>query len=578
MKKQFFLLPILGAIMASCSSDNLTTDNDVFPENYVNSYLSVSVIGANATGMRADSEYEMGDGTYQDGTEDENYVDNVRFFFFYEDGTAAMVRKEPDGKYYSYMDISKPEVGDNNHNETIEKIVETTLRLNIPEGYRNPNMVLTVINPTPNIKALPNPTLADLKEQIRNYKMEGTTELTKKNFVMSNSVYANSSQEVFDAQILTPDNFQTSDDAAKNHPVNIYVERVLARVDFSLENLGNEKITLNDGTVIYKLKVPDGSATDQYYVNGDETTVSKYEDIYVKFLGWNVTSTPKKSRLIKEINGAWTNQSLFGTGTPFLWTTTDYHRSFWALNPDLTSDSNYDFISFDKALTSPQTLYLQENANKYSANKTAAAPDSATKVFIAAQLVDENGEALNLVKWLNGFYTVDGAKNTMANTLDIYKEDGATGYKKIEPSDLKFDHAKDASHGYYATAVVTDNTKTWYEKTIDNETGDTKYQKIENVNSYIYTKLGYALLWETGKTYYFFDIRHLGEEGSVAYNGIVRNHIYKTSITSIAGLGTPVYEPDEDIYPEIPEKESIISAKVNILSWRIVTHTYDLVW
>lgn len=576
MKKQFFLLPLLGAIMASCSSENLTTNNDEFPENYVNSYLSVSVIGANATGMRAD-EYKEGDGTYQDGTEDENYVDNVRFFFFYEDGEAAMVRKETDNKYYSYMDIKYPdyEVGGNNQSGTIEKIVETTLRLTIPEGYRNPNMVLTVINPTPDIKALPNPTLAKLKEQIRNYKMEGTTELTKQNFVMSNSVYANSEGKVFDAQILSPENFQTSDDAAKNHPVNIYVERVLARVDFSLENLENEKKTLTDGTVIYKLKVPDGDGNDQYYVNGDETTVSKYEDIYVKFLGWNVTSTPKKSRLIKEINGAWTNQDLFGNA--LLWTTTDYHRSFWALNPDFTSDSNYDFISFNEALTSPQTLYLQENANKYSANKTAAAPDSATKVFIAAQLVDEDGNALNLVKWLNGFYTVNGAKNTMANTLDIYKKDGAE-YKSIEPSDLELEHAKDAAHGYYATAVVTDNTITWYEKTINNETGEAEYQPIENVNSYIYIKLGYALLWETGETYYYFEIHHLGEENYAAYNGIVRNHIYKTYITSVAGLGTPVYDPKEDINPERPDKESIISAKVNILSWRIVTHDYELVW
>lgn len=604
MKTRLFLLSLLGVIMVGCSSEGPVKSNDDLPEGYTKSYLSISVIGASSAGTRASGEEykdEENNEMYEDGTDEENKINEVRFFFFEENDEAAMIRKESTG-YFSWIDMQISSGDQPNHDETVEKIVETTFRLNIPEGRKNPGKVLVVINPTADIRALQNPSLGTLKQTIRNFKKDDTEELTKNNFVMSNTVYADDEGNVYDAEILTADNFQTSDKAAKEHPVQIYVERVLARVDFSLEDLGNEAKTLEDGTNIYnifKLRVPDGDEKDRYYINGDDEEGSDYKDIYVKFLGWNITGTPTKSRLIKAVNGAWTDIGLFGNASS-RWTTTDYHRSFWALNPDLnetptladyTSNPNYEFVSFNNVSLSVPSgkTYLQENANKYSAEKTAAAPGLATKVFIAAQLVDENGKYLNLVKWLNGYYTVKGAKIAMANALDIYKykqgTDNVFSYVKIEPSDLNFDKAESEEHGYYAKATV-DTETTWYKQVVNETTGAIEYKKINevesvDVNSYIYTKLGYALVWNTkGYTYYYFDIRHLGDNGSVGYNGIVRNHIYRTSVTSIAGLGTPVYDPDEtqDIYPEVPEKECIISAKVNILSWRVVASSYDLVW
>lgn len=98
-------------------------------------------------------------------------------------------------------------------------------------------------------------------------------------------------------------------------------------------------------------------------------------------------------------------------------------------------------------------------------------------------------------------------------------------------------------------------------------------------------------------TYYFLDIRHLAspeiegltpdKEGyKVAdaakvpgFYGVVRNHVYKTTINSVFGLGTPVYDPDEVIIPQIPKDEEVyLAAEINILSWRIVDHGYDLNW
>lgn len=572
-----------------CSSDDTIAGVETLPESYTNSYLSVSVIGANAAGTRV--EYTQGDGEYEDGTDIENHINKVRFFFFDEKGNAAEVKKETTGYYVSYIDVMNNESNGYNQNETVEKIIETTLRLNIPDGHDNPKKVLAVINPTSDIEGLGNAPLDELKKQVRDFKTYNeTVELTNNNFVMSNSVYANeTSDKVFGAETLEDRNFQTTDDAAKANPVKIYVERVLARLDFSLalseSKDGNPAKTLEDGTIIYKLKTPEGNDGEQYKINDENN--SNDENVYVKFINWDITGTPVKSRLIKEINADWTTSDLFGAASELLWTTTDYHRSFWALNPDLeekpndaTSNTNYKFVSFEEAsldMPNPPSIvstYLQENANAYSSDMTAAAPDYATKVIITAQLVDEDGNAKKLAKWLNNYYTLGGVRKAMANLLeDLYMEDGNGGYTKVRPDDLTLGQATiEGAKSYYAQATV-DDKKAWYEKD-----GDT-YTQIEDVNNkYIYTKLGYALVWEKGYTYYFFDIHHLGSAGSPAYNGIVRNHIYKTSIKSVAGLGTPVYNPEEKIYPEIPGKESIISANVNILSWRVVSSSYDLTW
>ena len=76
-----------------------------------------------------------------------------------------------------------------------------------------------------------------------------------------------------------------------------------------------------------------------------------------------------------------------------------------------------------------------------------------------------------------------------------------------------------------------------------------------------------------------FIIKEANQTNETATKGIVRNHIYKTTVTKIAGLGTPVYDPDQVIYPEKPEdNDHYIAAEIDILSWRIVENNYELKW
>ena len=58
----------------------------------------------------------------------------------------------------------------------------------------------------------------------------------------------------------------------------------------------------------------------------------------------------------------------------------------------------------------------------------------------------------------------------------------------------------------------------------------------------------------------------------MAKYGVVRNHVYKVNISDIVGMGTPVYDPDNDeITPIVPSDEkSYLAAQINVLAWKVV--------
>lgn len=635
MKKSFLLLPLLGLLLAGCSNDSITLDEGLNAGGVARNYLSISMVSAHSAGTRVGEEDPQGD--YETGKSNENDVKSVRFFFFDAKGNAASARKKNGTEgYYSFIDWY-PSAGDilaGDKAETVEKILNATLGINVPDGESKPERVLAILNPTSQILKLGldkdgtegtspvGPSLDDLREVCSDFKTGLSGGNKDEYFVMSNSVYWGEYEEGEDTKTaiiyatqLTDDNYGDDIEEAINNPVTIFVERVLARLDLSIDITNTDK----DGKELENVNLTDdnGESVTLYpvwtgKVNDNEST------IYVKLLGWNITGTPVKSRLVKEISDKWTNDVLFGN-KQMNWNTADYHRSFWALNPDLKfpefvnppSESDYQFGNFGKntggvesnyypaqALSIPQpnekeTTYLQENANAYSVNATAAAPEYPTKVIIAAQLVDETGEPCELAEWAYKKYTLTSLKTKLANeVLNLYKKT-TNGAKKIEPDDLEFKTATELyrtedsgdAERYYVYAVLTEEAakNAW---TLGDEQ-DAQVLNAAEVNQYIRNTVNHALVWKEGYTYYYFDIRHLGdaleEEGeqipTPGYYGVVRNHIYDSKITSITGLGTPVYNPTEVIYPEKTTTDaSIVSATVKILQWRVVSQEYDLKW
>ena len=90
--------------------------------------------------------------------------------------------------------------------------------------------------------------------------------------------------------------------------------------------------------------------------------------------------------------------------------------------------------------------------------------------------------------------------------------------------------------------------------------------------------------YEEGLMYYAIPIEHFGKakDGATPPQlldgnyGVVRNNLYKVEINKINTLGHGIDDPDEPIVPGDRKKPLYIAAKINILSWQIVSQRADL--
>ena len=551
--RTLFLSMVAGLAFVGCSSEEDITSGTDNGNNGEPQFLTVSV---NATSILTRATTLEGD--YEEGESNENTVSKVRFYFFDADGNAAQVKGESGGTYY---DVENP-TGTEEDMPNVEKILTATLVIQTPAKDEVPTSIVAVVNPKSDLGAVEN--ISKLNEEIADHS---NTTL----FIMSSSVYANGTTKM--EAVNVAGHLYSTAEAAKADPVIIHVERVLAKARLTVGLTANE-------SGVYKTSA-DGSL--KY---GDE-------EIYVKFLGWNVTATARTSRLMKEINPSWSADLFSST---LLWNTADYYRSFWAVNP---GTMNYNYGAFNteddaaNAITafdagtegSPKTnyTYLQENASDDYTNGTD--PTKPSQVIIAAQLVKADGTTpIEFAEYAGERTTIDGLIAKYAAASGLWKDNAeGTGKVGIDVTDIELKTATTAGEAdqntpgrykVYAQLTVDAAKKTWYNSSSADAIVVDANELLEG--------LGGAKVWKEGYTYYYFDIQHLNGSSTAdvkGKKGVVRNHIYAANIKTLTGLGTPVYDPGEVIYPEEPEDdETFIAAEIRILSWRVVKQDIDLKW
>lgn len=619
MKKVFLPLFSLCLLLAGCETQEIEKPDLVD----AGSFLTVRIMTDKASpATKADGpDYTQGNGEYLDGSPKENKISSAILFFFNATNEAQAIASD-NGKNRSWFHIENFDDDEStgpNHNETVEKItVPITVR---PEGETLPTQVLAVLNPTEGILKLkdsnPGPDLRTLLALVEDYEGCSTDfeqKLAKEGtFVMSNSVYytkEEGSKTKVQTTRISEDNYYTLqelntaessskeavNELIKEHLVTIYVERVLARLDLSIDlyyDKGKtkkvEQITVNNETLYKIAQAPTPTNTGK--------NIEEDIDIYVKFCGWTIIDTPAKSRLIKEIDTSW-GDDIFNNGE--IWNSADYHRSFWALNPALESgDYKYgpynqskitdtwnkelllnekDLYSMPNQKNPTVTAYMQENAAPWDNTQDR----QATKVVIAAQMVDEQGKPIDLYQWAGEKYTKYGIQMMVANCLEnLFKKSGED-YTKIEPADIDIykNPVENNEMITYAALSETGEDTQWYERI--KEDGKISFKAISNeaANEYIKTQTEYNMgvntinHWVDGYTYYYFTIRHFGKDDqSPAYYGVVRNHIYDAKVTSLSGFGAPEYNSGDKYNDDF-----LMSAEVRILSWRVVRQDYDLTW
>ena len=562
--KTILLSMLAGLAFVGCTSRDDVDPNGGGSGDGSTRYLAVNLVSSDLT--------RAGDG-YEDGSQEENKVTSVRFYFFNAAGGAASVKLK-NGKYVNFYDwetpTQKPDgVEDDND---IESLLSATIIINTGKEDRIPAMVAAVLNPT--IKDDNSRSLTDLKDLVADY---ATGNLTKEgSFVMFNSVYRNGGAEI-SATSIKPENLQDTEAKALANPVKIYVERNVAKVGVELAaGFVNGKLAL---------KTKDGEGQEiPLLVDGKQ--------VYLEILGWDLAAETSHGRLVKRIDPGWTNNNLFGG-----------YRSYWAINSMKDDIHNVYDKSYDQIRTAfDKTLYTNENADKedIEANiKCKATKD--TKVILAGKLMDSEGNALNIVRHVGAHFIDDASykqlRTNILNQLSIYRkyyydtqvqvEDGEgntvtrTQRKQIDIDDIQIvnpetQEKEDSKNNCYVYAQLTDAAaaRTWY--TSLDQDAQPLADAAKTINADLANKdiVSWPLVWNNGMTYYFYEINHL--EG---YTGVVRNHVYKTRVTKILGLGTPVYNPGDIIYPEKPDpKQNFIAAEVQILSWRIISNDNVLEW
>ena len=589
MKKFTMLSSVLASALmltvASCSSEDVA-GGDAQNGKGTTSFLAVNI--ENVGSAPASRAYTQGTGSYEDGTTEESIIKKVRFYFFNGDGTPYLLVNNDATQQTSvnYLEQTVEKDG-NDHDHTAETKTKVVLVLK-GETKAIPASVIAVINP----EVLNNTTLhsgtmtlSELRTSATGSKFYDTTN----GFVMSNSVYESAGQDICSTPVAN-NVFSTSDKALRN-PVDIYVERVNAKVnakiDKNYKRTGEtENAWSQNAEGKYQIKVGSIDVTT-YEENTNSTPTTHEYPVYAVVQGWQVADANGKAEVCKQIKTSWFAGEL-GINP---WTTSDYHRSFWSESVPFNSGAvtganrpvNHSFNGINMPLSdvfAATPVYTLPNTPDAVVKNPKTSDNDLTKLIVAAKLVykdaDDSYKTAQVCQYRGLTYLgEDAVKKQIVGGFKQYLKNTATGgYQSIEASDITFKTVPGSSvvKDYEVVATLASNVGELYVK--DGETYKTVSK--DDVNAAL-AKEEAQVRSTDGATYYYTPIKHLGDAGKLGEYGIVRNHSYQVTIQNIKGFGTPVYNPDQKIDPMIPSDENTyLAASIKVLSWRVVSSTVDL--
>ena len=212
MRVKNLLWSLIGAMaLSACSSENEPFDGNNPEVNSESRFMAVEVMNPSRLTRAAGDAYGE---DYEKGTDAENNIKNLRFYFFDNSGNAVTVNS---GVNYVNATSIEP-VGDNPAN--VELKLKAVLVINTQKGDNaNVNTMLAVANFDKAELGDESLSRDALMEKVNNYNAA-----EEYSFLMTSSSYVGADGPVSVATIK-PENLCTSEDAAMNSPVEIYIER-----------------------------------------------------------------------------------------------------------------------------------------------------------------------------------------------------------------------------------------------------------------------------------------------------------------------------------------------------------------
>lgn len=570
---KLFPFACVALMMSACASDKEEIGSSTKPGSDPQ-YLAVNIVNVGATPTTRAAEYE-------NGTAEESAIKKVRFYFFNGDGSPYLIKNlggtgVTGGEDKNWLEASPADdTPTSGAPSQIEKITQTVLVINGVQAAA-PAAIVAVVNPgTVEATTLQNEKGGDVMRlsELRYsavgsqfYKKDATGKVS--DFVMSNSVYVNAGEDV--CASLVAGHVTTSAETAKAKPVELYVERVVAKVTADVDNNAFE---LGNGTnwenTKYGTKKPVGKSGDY--------------DVYAVIEGWGLASENGKAEVEKQVNKTWADGTLGFTP----WTTSDYHRCFWEKSVafDAGTGGNQPVNPTFNQLKAKMRDVLYTLPNTPESKVTDLKNNDLTKLAVAATLkykdASNNWHDAEICRY-NGvsILGIDNLKRQVALTFSQYytSTDGTT-YTQLSKDDINFKDPDATTQQYLVTPTLAADpagtTKKYYTKTTSGTTPTfTEVNKAEVLAAIEADK---AEIRKDGKAYYYVPIKHLGGNDQLAEYGIVRNHFYKITLTGIKGFGTPVYDPSKVVVPTVPTyQDTYLAARVQVLQWRVVTQSASL--
>lgn len=569
-------------MMSACASENDDKGGDTNAEGKAQ-YMAVNIVSVGTNGSRA--------AEYENGLEKESQIKDVRFYFYNQDGSPYLL----DGTKTNWTEpLEKINNGQQNTNGgNITQETNSVLVFKPETGNSAPYSVIAVVNAGSLGNTLTNKlgngtqelnSLLTKIEDNQFYKVNiptgGTAPTTNygkaasaENFVMTSSVYLKDGEQ--QCQTLVSGHVYDDEKQARNNPIDIYVERVVAKVTADVNTATGSEWKFGDATT-------NNWETTKYGKKVGTTTSGK--DVYAVLDGWNVADENGTAMLEKNIDKTWTNIGLgFTSSDP--WNSADYHRCFWENSTvaGTTPLINYSYKTIAANAFGTADNYVYTLPNTLNSKTSDKYKNTLTKFIVAAHLrYNSDGKG----KWKNveicnykgiQYIGQDAVLDVIGSESGFYIQESAGKYKSIGHEQLEFIKATTTNaEDYKAMAKVKNgvNPSDVYHK--NNTTG--AYEPLTSLND-VYTKIQAetADVRAEGSTYYFIPISHLGSDGSIAQYGVVRNHVYKITVNDMQGFGTPVVDKEAVIIPTKPENEATyLAAKIKVLSWRVVKQNADL--
>lgn len=582
MKLNKFFMGFFGALaLTACSSEDpgISTPTPDLGESEPR-YMSVTIRNIDMGGTRAPGDQSQ-DGNYEEGYSAENAVNSLRFYFFKADGTPAPVKFNGESYYDCASD--KIEAGDTDMPNT-EKILNAiiVINTNTSEGSRNDIKQMVALINYDKIAAKLNvgatnsakPGNLTLDELTGIISLEDDMMDSKGGFLMSSSSFYAPTNGI--AVAIQDEDIKATEQLAKDNPVDVYVERTLAKVrvteawDASLTKFENVKLSGAVGA-----NDPSYTAIALKDKAGNNILVGNTADspqAYVIFQNWDLWWTADKTYLYKKVDN-WTTDKL-----NWAWNHPEYKRSYWAENPVGVTLAKHNHIYPSRKLGkgtasdyTDYTAYCLENAADPGMDgwKKGYNPDrettNRTLVYLSALIVTLNDDhtvatPVDLAEWAGYKYTKESVMAAMfeSNNNQFYFVNvsstenppvvdennniitsGETTYKfiPVKLSDLELvsgmmaGQAGDTQENdkrYQSFLNLISEGKGLWKNKVDNDgveypevvhkiykkTSDGTYQEvlIEEVNTQL-ESVGGCKVWDGGNTYYYHELEHLGKTG-----------------------------------------------------------------